>query len=101
MYWYTTGSYLLVGLFIYFIRRPYLKVSKTNLSKRGFAKELILNPDSIKEIIYSSGQVVIEVKGSSKWVYSKTLQRFDVAALAGRLKKFAEQNQVVFVDKTI
>jgi uncharacterized membrane protein YobD (UPF0266 family) len=102
MYWYTTCSYLVVGLFVYFIRRPYLKVSKTSLSKRGFARELILNADHIKEIVYSSGQVVIELNEKSpRWVYNKTMNRFDVAAMAGRLKKFAEQNQVTFVDKTV
>jgi uncharacterized membrane protein YobD (UPF0266 family) len=102
MYWYTTCSYLVVGLFVYFIRRPYLKVSKTSLSKRGFARELILNADHIKEIVYSPGQVVIDLNEKSpRWVYNKTMNRFDVAAMAGRLKKFAEQNQVTFVDKTV
>lgn len=102
MYWYTTISYLVVGVFIYFIRRPYLKVSKTSISKRGFARELVLNADKIKEIVYSPGQVVIDLEGKSpRWVYNKTLNRFDVAAMAGKLKKFAEQNQVTFVDKTV
>ncbi|SDM85666.1 hypothetical protein SAMN04487897_101270 [Paenibacillus sp. yr247] len=102
MYWYTTCSYLVVGFFIYFIRRPYLKVSKTSLSKRGLARELVLNADNIKEIVYTPGQVVIDLNGKSpRWVYTKTMNRFDVAAMAGRLKKFAEQNKVTFVDKTV
>lgn len=102
MYWYTTLSYMAVGLFVYFIRRPYLKVSKTSISKRGFARELVLNADKIKEIVYSPGQVVIDLNGKSpRWVYNKSLNRFDVAAMAARLKKFAEQNQIPFVDKTV
>ncbi|GGI43778.1 hypothetical protein GCM10008018_03820 [Paenibacillus marchantiophytorum] len=102
MYWYTTCSYLIVGLFIYFVRRPYLKVSKTSLSKRGLARELILTPENIKEIVYSKGQVIIDLNGKSpRWVYTQMLNRFDVAAMALRLKKFAEQNQVAFVDKTV
>ena len=93
---------MVVGLFVYFIRRPYLKVSKTSLSKRGFARELVLGADNINEIVYAPGQVVIHLKGKSpRWVYNRTLNRFDVAAMAGRLKKFAEQNQVAFVDKTV
>jgi hypothetical protein len=102
MYWYTTCAYMVVGLFVYFIRRPYLKVSKTSLSKRGFARELVLSWDNINEIVYAPGQVVIHLKGKSpRWVYNRTLNRFDVAAMAGKLKKFAEQNQVAFVDKTV
>ncbi|MEC0231084.1 methyltransferase [Paenibacillus alba] len=102
MYWYTTSAYLVVGVFIYFVRRPYLKVSKTSLSKRGLARELVLTPSHIKEIVYSPGQVIIDLNGKSpRWVYTKTLNRFDVAAMAGRLKKFAEQNQISFVDKTV
>ncbi|MDD9268799.1 hypothetical protein ACFPES_17295 [Paenibacillus sp. GCM10023248] len=102
MYWYTTLAYLVVGVFVYFVRRPYLKVSKSSLSKRGFARELILNADNINEIEYAPGQVVIHLKGKSpRWVYNRTLNRFDVAAMAARLKKFAEQNHVSFVDKNV
>lgn len=102
MYWYTTIAYLVVGLFVYFVRRPYLKVTKSSLSKRGFARELVLNADNINEIVYAPGQVVINLKGKSpRWVYNRTLNRFDVAAMAARLKKFAEHNHVSFVDKTV
>ena len=33
-FWFTAISYFAVGLLIYFVRRPYLKVSKLSLAKR-------------------------------------------------------------------
>lgn len=99
MYWFTTASYFLFGLFIYFVRRPYLKVNKNNLSKKGIARESIVTAENIKQIIIKPGHVIIELNGKPRWVYSKLLHRFDLDAIAGRLKIFSEQNQVAFVDE--
>ncbi|OCT15656.1 hypothetical protein A8709_16480 [Paenibacillus pectinilyticus] len=102
MYWYTTLSYLVVGVLIYFVRRPYLRVTKTNLSKRGLARELVLGAENIKEIVHAPGQIIIELTGKSpRWVYNKTFNRFDIPAMAAKLKKFAEQNRIAYVDKTV
>lgn len=101
MYWFTMFSYLLLGLYTYFLRRPYLKVSKTSLSKRGFTGERIIAAEHIKQIIIKPGYVIIEPDGKQRWVYSKSLNRFDVSAIAGKLKSFSEQNHVVFVDETL
>ncbi|MEW9702190.1 hypothetical protein [Paenibacillus sp. SI8] len=101
MYWFTTLSYFAVGVLFYFARRPYLKVSKTTLSKRGFAKELHLTPDAIKQIIRTKGSVIIELNNKSRWVYAKVINRFDVAAMADKLKSFAEQHNIAFVDQSV
>ncbi|WNR46304.1 hypothetical protein [Paenibacillus roseipurpureus] len=102
MYWFTTLSYLVVGLLIYTVRRPYLRVSKTNLAKRGLARELVLEAENIKEIVHVPGQIIIELTGKSpRWVYNRTFNRFDIPAMAAKLKKFADQNHVAFVDKTV
>ncbi|MGG1552598.1 methyltransferase [Paenibacillus ferrarius] len=102
MYWFTTLSYLVVGIFIFFLRRPYLRVSKTTLSKRGLARELNVTAENIKEIVVQSNQIVIAMNGKTpRWVYTKMLNRFDVAAMAVRLKKYADQNNVAFIDQTV
>jgi hypothetical protein len=102
MYWYTTLSYLVVGVLIYFVRRPYLRVTKTKLSKRGLSRELVLETEHIKEIVHAPGQIIIELNSKSpRWVYNKTLNRFDIPAMAAKLKKFADQNHIAFVDKTV
>jgi uncharacterized membrane protein YobD (UPF0266 family) len=97
--WLTILSYLLLALFVYFVRRPYIKVSKTNLAKRGFIGERIIGAEQIKQIIIKPGHVLIE-QGKQRWVYSRFLNRFEVDALAGKLKRFAEYNHVAFVDET-
>jgi LPXTG-motif cell wall-anchored protein len=98
--WFTTVSYFLLGLFMFFVRRPYLKVSKASLSKRGFIREHILYAENVKQIIIKPGYVFIEQKNSrQRWVYSKLLNRFDVNEIAGGLKSFSEQNHVAFVDE--
>ncbi|MNW12551.1 hypothetical protein D3C71_2102730 [compost metagenome] len=79
-----------------------MRVSKTNLSKRGLARELVLGAENIKEIVHAPGQIIIELSGKSpRWVYNKTLNRFDIDAMASKLKKFADNNKVSFVDKTV
>jgi multisubunit Na+/H+ antiporter MnhE subunit len=99
--WTTTFSYLLLALFVYYVRRPYLKVNKGSLIKRGFARERYIFAENIKQITITPGYVFIDHTGKQKWVYSKFLNRFDVAAMADRLKRFAEQNQITFVDERV
>jgi hypothetical protein len=101
MYWFTTVSYFLLALFIYFIRRPYLKVRKSSLSKMGFAREHMVNAENIKQIIVKPGHVLIEMNSKMRWGYSKFFNRFDVDAIAAKLKSFSEQNHITFVDETI
>jgi hypothetical protein len=96
---FTMASYLFLGLFVYFVRRPYLKVNKASLSKRGFIKEYILDAENISQITVKPGYVFIEQKGKQRWVYSRLLNRFNVDVMAAKLKSFSEQNQVSFVDE--
>jgi hypothetical protein len=101
MYWFTTISYFLFGLFIYFVRRPYLKVSKSSLSKRGFAREFIVEADHIKQIVCKPGNIYIELSGKQqRWVYSKTLNGFNIEAISQKLKSFAADNRITYVDET-
>jgi hypothetical protein len=96
---FTMGSYLILGLFVYFVRRPYLKVNKASLARRGFIKEYILYAENIKQITVKPGYVFVEQNGSQRWVYSKFLNRFKVDEMAAKLKRFSEQNHVTFVDE--
>jgi hypothetical protein len=96
---FTMASYLILGLFVYFVRRPYLKVNKASLARRGFIKEYILYAENIKQITVKPGYVFVEQNGSQRWVYSKFLNRFKVNEMAAKLKRFSEQNHVTFVDE--
>jgi hypothetical protein len=96
---FTMASYFILGLFVFFVRRPYLKVNKASLAKRGFIKEYILYAENIKQITAKPGYVFVEQKGKQRWVYSKILNRFKVDEMASKLKSFSEQNHVTFVDE--
>ncbi|MBD0380890.1 hypothetical protein [Paenibacillus sedimenti] len=100
MYLFTICGYLLVALLMYFARRPYLKVGKTSLAKRGYSRELVVEAKNIKQIIYKPGSVVIELDNKTRWVYSKRMNLFDVANIAGELQQFAESNRVAFENTT-
>jgi hypothetical protein len=97
--WFTILSYFALALFVYFVRRPYIKVGKTNLAKRGFIGEKIIGTEQITQIVIKQGYVLVE-QGKQRWIYSRFLNRFDVDALAAKLKRFAEYNHVAFVDET-
>ncbi|UJF34525.1 hypothetical protein [Paenibacillus hexagrammi] len=100
MYIFTICGYLLIALLMFFVRRPYLKIGKNTLAKRGYSRELTLEAANIKQIVYKTGVIVIELDNKTNWVYSKRLNWFDVAAIAEQLKRFADMNQVVFSDQT-
>lgn len=101
MYVFTICAYLAVALLLYFVRRPYLKIGKTNLAKRGYSRELVAEAKNIKQIIYKPGAVIVELDNKTRWVYSKRMNLFDVTAIATKLQRFAEQNRIVFEDKTM
>lgn len=96
---FTMASYLILGLFVYFVRRPYLKVNKASLAKRGLVKEYTLYAENIKQIIVKPGYVLVEQNGKQRWVYSKFLNRFKVDDMAAKLKSFSEQNHLTFLDE--
>ncbi|MFD0696659.1 hypothetical protein ACFQZT_21590 [Paenibacillus sp. GCM10027628] len=100
MYIATICGYLLVALLMYFVRRPYLKIGKTNLAKRGYSRELVLEANNIKQIIHKPGSVVIELDNKTRWVFSKRMNLFDVTTIAEKLHRFAELNRIAFEDKT-
>ncbi|MFC5447828.1 hypothetical protein [Paenibacillus aestuarii] len=99
-YVFTIIAYLAVALLMFFARRPFLKIGKTTLAKRGYSRELTLEAANIKQIVYKTGVISIELDNKTRWVYSKRMNLFDVAAIAEPLKRFAETNKVHFEDQT-
>jgi hypothetical protein len=98
---FVTISYLLLGLFIYFLRRPSLSVGKTTLSSRRFSRYVYLAPTDIEEITIQSGYAIIQLKQKkSRWVFSRLMHRFDIKSMAVRLKEYADSNGIPFVDQT-
>ncbi len=100
LYWVTVISYLLLGFIIYFFRRPFLTVGKTQISSKRFGGVKYAAAHDIEQITLSPGYVVISIKGSKrKWVFTKIFNRFNTEAMAVRLKQFALQNSVTLVEE--
>lgn len=100
MYYFVVISYFLFGLFIYYVRRPYLKISKTSLSTRKFTGEKTASFEDIASISLLKGYVVIEMKKKkTRWVFSKLINRFDTELMSVKLREFAKTNQVNLIDE--
>jgi hypothetical protein len=96
LYWLTGSSYILLGIFTYFVRRPFLKISKNFLSTRRFTGNKIAEAEHIEEIAVSNDSVLITLKGNGgKWVFSKFYHRMDIPALSNRLQEFAVRNNIL------
>ena len=93
MYWVTLGCYLLLAFF-YFMRRPYLSVTRDTLETRKFTGYKTLRPSEIRKIVLSPGYVVIESVKGSNWVFSRGLNLFPIAKMSERLTTYANINHV-------
>jgi hypothetical protein len=93
MFWLTLGAYLLLALF-YFLRRPYLTVTRDSLETRRFTGYKTLRPGEIRKISLSPGYVVIESVKGSNWVFSRVMNLYPIERMGERLKAFAEQHHI-------
>lgn len=94
-YWFTVICYFLLGVFIFFVRRPVLSVAKSRIATRRITGEKAVNADEIDNIALSPNQIVITLKHKNrKWVFSSSLHLFKIKPMADRLRKFAAVNQV-------
>ncbi|MCS7461158.1 hypothetical protein N0M98_13470 [Paenibacillus doosanensis] len=95
LYWVTGGSYIALGLFIFWLRRPFLKIGGKELVSRRFGGDKRVEAAQIKEILLQKDAVVISLTTSkTKWVFTKLYHRFDIGSLSETLKEFAERNGV-------
>lgn len=99
MYWVTFIAYLLLGVWFWTLRKPYLKVSKTDLATRKWGREQVVNAKDIEFIQVQGKNILIKLRQKDKiWVFSRTLNLFDVNAMTTHLKEFALKNQVKFIN---
>jgi hypothetical protein len=94
-------AYFLMGLFIYFVRRPRLSVGKTTLSSRRFSRDVSLEPTEIEGITVQAGYVIIQLKRKkARWVFSRLMHRFDIPSMSASVKEYALINGIPFIDQT-
>ncbi|MCE5172073.1 methyltransferase [Paenibacillus profundus] len=100
LYWVTVFCYLGLGI-ILFLRRPFLRIGKGELSTIKWNRIRTLPAQEITKIVAQPGYVVIEHsrKGSS-WVFSRTMNRYDTDTMGKRLQSFAQQHRIEFVEES-
>lgn len=99
LFWLTVGCYVLLAVF-YYLRRPYLSVTKDTLETRKFTGYKLLRPTDVRKISISQGYVVIETIKGSNWVFSRLMNRFPIERMAERLKAYADLHHVEWEQKT-
>ncbi len=98
-FWVTISCYFVLALF-YFLRRPYLAVTRDTFETRKFTGYKTLRPSEVRKISVQPGYVVIETVKGSNWVFSKVMNRFPIDRMAERLKAYADLHHVEFEQKT-
>ena len=93
MFWLTVGAYVLLGVF-YYMRRPYLAVTRDTLETRRFTGYKTLRPTEIRKITVQPGYIVIESVKGANWVFSRLMNRYPLDRMAERLKTFAELHKI-------
>ncbi|SDE89389.1 hypothetical protein SAMN04488542_103123 [Fontibacillus panacisegetis] len=96
LYWITIGLYLLLALTI-FLRKPYLRVNKNWLYTSRFNRDKLLEAGNIKSIKVSRNKVTIVPKSKdTNWIFYRTRNLFNTAAMGDTLEQFAKAYQVSF-----
>jgi hypothetical protein len=100
LFWFTVAAYFLLGI-IYFLRRPYIKIGRSRLATRRLGMERYFEAGDIEKISVMRGAVQIHFKGKrSGWTLTRFQHLYNIPAVSDRLKRFAEQNRIEFVDQT-
>ncbi|MDQ1909254.1 hypothetical protein RAC89_01915 [Paenibacillus sp. GD4] len=95
LYWITGGSYIFLGLFIFWLRRPYLKVGKDSITSRRFGGDRTFKHDDISEFVFHKDSVTIGFKGkNTRWVFTRMFHRFSIASMQEGLKEFAGRHSI-------
>jgi len=101
LYWITFIAYILLGVWFWALRKPYLKVGKSEVATRRWGRENVVSAKDIEFIQVQNKNIVIKLRKNDKlWVFSKLVNLFNVDEMAVRLKDFALKNQVKFIDSS-
>ncbi len=99
-FWFTVVAYYLMALYFFFLRKPILRVGKSELSTRRLGRDKYAKATEIEYIYFDKNYISIQIRGKrTQWVYSKTINLFNMDAMKTRLREFAKQNSIKIVEK--
>ncbi|MCD9021006.1 hypothetical protein [Cohnella silvisoli] len=93
MFWVTIGCYIVLGLF-YYMRRPYLAVTRDTLETRKFSGYKTLRPTEIRKITMQPGYIIVESVKGANWVFSRLMNRYPLDLMSERLKSFSDLHHI-------
>jgi hypothetical protein len=93
LFWGTIACYLVLALF-YYMRRPYLAVTRDTLETRKFSGYKTLRPTEIRKISVQPGYIVVESVKGTNWVFSRLMNRYPLDRMGERLKTYADLHHV-------
>jgi hypothetical protein len=98
-YWMTSILYFLFGLFLFFFRRPLLKIGKDQLASRRFTGMKYVAASDIENIAIVQGAVVIQMKRRrGRWMFNRLFQRMDLDDVSDKLREFAHRHRIPVSD---
>ncbi|BBI33658.1 hypothetical protein [Cohnella abietis] len=93
LFWVTIGCYIVLAIF-YYLRRPYLSVSRDTLETRKFTGYKTLRPTEIRKITVQPGYIIVESVKGANWVFSRLMNRYPLGLMSERLKAYSELHHV-------
>lgn len=100
LFWVTFVMYILLSLYFYFLKRPYLKLSNNEIATRKWGRERRVKWSQVEKITAQSGHVVISITDErNDWFFSRMLNRFKTDEMAAYLEKMAVKHQIPFENK--
>jgi hypothetical protein len=95
VYWVTGALYFLLGVFWYFVRRPFLGIGRNQLTTRRWNGDQTIRPDEIDQISLVPGAIIIQLKAKKqRWVFSQFMQRFNPDEIWPHLRDFAARHRI-------
>lgn len=95
VFWFTGFSYMGLGVLIFLVRRPVIRIGKNVIWARRFNGDRSVEAQDIEEIVVSPSYIALQLKQQKKrWLYTKFQHRFAMDELAAKLKAFAQANKV-------
>lgn len=97
LYWVTVVSYFILALYFFFLKRPYLKVGKSQISTRKLGREKIIPASDVEKITIQPSYIIVTIKGKrSQMVFSRLFNRYDLKAMSAGLKEFAHKHTIAY-----
>lgn len=97
LFWVTVICYFLLALYFFFVKRPYIKVEKSEIAIRRLGREKITPASEIEKIKIQPGYVIITFKGKrSSIIFSRFFNRYDIKKMAPKLKEFSDKHAIPY-----